>query len=404
LNSIAEAGEKPDLDTAPDIDNFTTSTGEQPAQQSTQQPAQELTPEVQNLRKQLNDLSAKLWQLNQQSIQGGKYESTSNIAKALLESFDIFEADDTALATQRAQLTSQITNIIKKLEPYKSNPDVAQDIERATRGMQAPVKPATLNSTPIEPSKTTTTTNKPASVTKPVAKPVVQKQTAGKFDPQVQKVQKALQANGYDIGPRGADGNLGSKTMGAMQAAGISGISDADIAKIKKSTSQTTTSAPTGTSGKEQPTPTAQNDVPVIKPEPQYGKTNINDYNYRDFMGAQPKKPLSDQEKLQIINSPKMSNNGYTARLKNKPDDSVDPFIANASNASNVYDKAKAGYNSGGIPGALSGMGDAAAQNWKKTLGIDDTQSNTEVTGSAGQEISTADALKQLTALVNKGK
>lgn len=231
---------KPNLNQAPNIDNVTINPG--PKEIETPAPAQQVQPagNSENLIKQLYDISTKLQQLNQKSIESWKNESIGNIQHALLESFNLlFEGPE---SDQRDALIAQANTIIKSLGQFPQDERIADAIATAQRAMKAPASPGPMY--PVDNNKVKRFQELMAKATAPkVAAPTGGKPavptSAGeaqkkdkKYDPQVEKLQKVLLAKGYDLGPRGVDGNLGSKTIAAMQAAKIGGISDADIAKI----------------------------------------------------------------------------------------------------------------------------------------------------------------------------
>lgn len=113
--------------------------------QGGQQAAQN-DPKKLDLLKKLNDVITQLWQLNQSSIESGKYESyRSDIAKALMESFNIFEEPAQLSASgQRAKLVADANEIAKQLEPYKSQPDVAQALQKLQQASAAPKEVAPM--------------------------------------------------------------------------------------------------------------------------------------------------------------------------------------------------------------------------------------------------------------------
>lgn len=107
--------------------------------QGSEQPGQTDTKKL-DLLKKLNDVMTKLWQLNKGSIESGKYESLkTDIAKSLMEAFDIFEDPaQLSMTGERAKLVADANEIVKQLEPYKSHPDVAQALAKLQQASATP--------------------------------------------------------------------------------------------------------------------------------------------------------------------------------------------------------------------------------------------------------------------------
>lgn len=307
LDSINEAG--PDLDNAPKVNNVTQSapgtdvydqpnypTGKPAAAQAASAPPQQDEVQKNNLIKQLADISTKLFNLTQQSIQNGTYESLGNIEYALLESFNLlFEGP---IADQRAALVKQAQNIMKALGQFPQDERVQDAIARAQRSMQPPQKPADLTATQ--------NTGASSQETKPVSTNTNKSPTAPaksaptyNFDPKVAAMQDALNKEGGEkLDP---DGKLGPLTQAAM------------------------------------------------------------------------------------VKHPEITNRYFknTGTAGNQP--ATAPTRTSGQNLDNVIDKTKAGYKSGGITGAISGMGGAVADNWRNKLGLDSNPSDSDSTKPASK-------------------
>lgn len=237
------------------------------------QPAAQNDPKKLDLLKKLNDVITQLWQLNQSSIESGKYESyRSDIAKALMESFNIFEEPAQLSATgQRAKLVADANEIAKQLDPYKSQPDVAQALQKLQQASAAPKEVAPMG--PVgddkvkrfqelmgklqsaakapapKPAASIPSGQKPASTGGSAGKPSAQAQSKiTASGPDVIELQKELVKKGEKIK---VDGKLGDDTLIAMNKHPI--IAGNYYKKTKQQTQSSAQPASSGSQPAAQP-------------------------------------------------------------------------------------------------------------------------------------------------------